>query len=153
MSHNIYIDKFDARQAAVDYLLQFIGEPYRWGAEVGGGDDPLLGFDCSGLMCEALKSVGKLALNQRLNSRQLRPLFPVVNDPAPGCLVFFASAANGQIVHIEMCIDKFQRVGASGGDSSTNTIEKAATQNAFVKRRLIYSRPHLVAFTDPFLGD
>lgn len=149
--HNIYSVEFDPRQAAVDYILQFIGQPYRWGAAVGGGDDPILGFDCSGLQCEVLKSVNKLGAKERLNSRQLRDRFPVITDPIAGALVFFAAVAGGPIIHVEMCIDKFQRVGASGGDSTTDTIEEAAVQNAFVKRRLIYSRPHLVAFVDPFL--
>lgn len=149
--HNIYQEEFDSRQAAVDYILQFIGQPYRWGAAEGGGDDPILGFDCSGLDNEVLKSVGRLKLKERLNSRQLRERFAAntVAVPKAGCLLFFANEPGGPIVHVEMAIDKFQMVGASGGDSSTDTPVEAAIQNAFVKRRMISSRNYLVAIVDP----
>ena len=41
------------RTSAVDYIKRFIGRPYSWG-----GDDPMSGFDCSGLIHETLQAVG-----------------------------------------------------------------------------------------------
>lgn len=152
MPHNISVTVFDPRQAAVDYALSFIGQPYRWGAEEGGGDDPVLGFDCSGFTGEIMKSVGKQGLQERLNSKQQYQRFigSLVTDPIAGCLIFFSKVPQGEIIHVEMCIDRFQRIGASGGDSTTNTLVEAAVQNAFVKLRPIYSRPNIVGIVDPF---
>ncbi len=44
------------RAAAVSYAQRFIGLPYLWG-----GDDPIAGFDCSGLIVDVLQAVGLLA--------------------------------------------------------------------------------------------
>ena len=152
MPHDTSILVFNPRQAAVDYALQFIGQPYRWGAYEGGGDDPILGFDCSGFTGEILKSVGKMGLHERLNSRQQHQRFigSLTKEPLAGCLIFFSKVPGGEIIHVEMCIDRFQRIGSSGGDSSTDTIVEAAVQNAFVKLRPIYSRPNIVGIVDPF---
>jgi len=50
---------------------------------------------------------------------------------------------------VEVAINKYQTIGASGGGSKTRMVQDAIRQNAFIKRRPIPSVPNLV-FIDPF---
>lgn len=136
----------DLRLCATEYAKHFIGTFYKWG-----GDDPS-GFDCSGFVCEILQSVGKIGRKEDFNAAALRAKFAaqVVTKPAEGCLVFYAAQAGGPIIHVEYCLNEFQSIGASGGGSTTLTVEDAIKDNAFIKVRTIYSRAHIVAFCDPF---
>ena len=43
------------RSLVCNQAWRYLGKPYIWG-----GDDPVGGFDCSGLVVELFKSVGKL---------------------------------------------------------------------------------------------
>ena len=53
------------KNMAFEIAWHLLGTPYRWG-----GDDPILGFDCSGFIVEILKSVGVL-LKSPLEPRDL----------------------------------------------------------------------------------
>jgi cell wall-associated NlpC family hydrolase len=144
------------RTKAVDYLERFIGLPYVWGDTKGpdgspvGGDDPLAGFDCSGLISETLQAVGLLPHRTRLRASQLYERFEAgaVERGYAGCLVFWYSG--DKVVHVEMMIDDFHTIGASGGGSKTKTIEDAIRQNAFVKMRPLSYRGDRYLIADPF---
>ena len=147
------------RSKAVEYLQRFIGLPYIWGDTKGsdgspvGGDDPLAGFDCSGLISETLQAVGLLPHKTRLRASQLYEKFEAgaVACGYQGCLVFwYSSDANERIIHVEMMVDDFHTVGASGGGSKTTTIAEAIRANAFVKMRPLSYRGDRYLIVDPF---
>ena len=68
-----------------------------------------------------------------------------------GCLVFWFNA-QGLAIHVELMIDELHVLGASGGGSSTTSVDAAAAQNAFVKRRPIGYRGAGYKIIDPFTG-
>lgn len=133
------------RSKAVDYLQRFIGLPYIWG-----GDDPISGFDCSGLIVEVLQSVGLLNHGTDYSAAMLYKKFEdgAVTQGYGGCLVFWYR--DEEIIHVEMMIDDFHTVGASGGGSTTTTIGEAIRANAFIKMRPLSYRGPCYLISDPF---
>ena len=134
------------RDFAIKIAWGFLGQPYLWG-----GDDPIRGFDCSGLIVEILKSVGKLPRKSDYTAAGLWDKFKsgVVDCPDEGNLVFWENAA-GKIVHVEMCLNETLSIGASGGGSKTNTLQDAVHQNAYIKIRPIKSRSRIKGYIDVF---
>lgn len=120
----------------IDVALFFfehnLGKPYIWG-----GDDPILGFDCSGGMILALQSVGRLPSKGDWRAKDLAQQFPVITRLVPGALVFWNRGA--EIGHVEMVYHVDARsgtiltVGAAGGGSKTMTVADAIRDNAMVR--------------------
>lgn len=79
----------------VEYLSQFIGQPYVWGGQAPGG------FDCSGLMWYGMQHFG---INiPRTSNAQLAALRNIPMEQAQiGDLVFFDSDNNGRSDHVGM---------------------------------------------------
>ena len=138
--------------------LHLVGPPYLWG-----GDDPMSGFDCSGLCIELLKTVGILPRAGDWTAHGLMTQFSwqVVPSTEPrqvGQLVFWGS--HGKATHVEMVYAVVGglviTVGASGGGSATNSQQVAVRQNAYIKLRpLALNRrgsPYLTT-VDPFGGN
>lgn len=141
------------RAAALFVWESFLNVPYRWG-----GDDPLDGVDCSGLVNEGLKATGLIPREGDFTADQLlnvlfrtRPRYRLTTELVPGMLVFFGEP---KVVHVEIVwavfADRVLTIGASGGGSATVDRALAARQNAYVKIRRI-SQPWLCA-VDPFLA-
>jgi cell wall-associated NlpC family hydrolase len=133
------------REVAVTVAWKMWGLPYLWG-----GDDPMAGFDCSGMSVEILKSVGELPHegDWTANDLYLRYRDRRVDTPREGCLVFYGSAS--KITHVEFCLDESVSIGASGGGSSTTDLADAIRQNAYIKVRPIRRRNDIVGYADPF---
>lgn len=135
------------RELAVKYAWSMLGLPYHWG-----GDDPMRGFDCSGLVIEVFQAVGLLPHNSDFTANGLyiryKDKMPTHNQE--GCLCFWFNPA-GLATHIEMLIDGGHTIGASGGGSSTTSTDAAADQNAFVKIRPLGYRGAGFKIRDPFL--
>lgn len=131
-----------AREVAFKYL----GKPYIWG-----GDDPILGFDCSGFCIEILKSVGILPRKGDWTAQGLWNRFSAkqVDNPYEGCLVFWTGSTD-KIIHVEYAINETLCIGASGGGSKTKDKEDAAGQNAYIKIRPWDTRKNVKGFIDPF---
>lgn len=123
--------------------LHFVGLPYQWG-----GDDAISGFDCSGLIIEILKSVGKLPREGDWTAETLFLRFrdKKVVIAKEGCLVFYAK--NNKVNHVEYVWKRGLTIGASGGGSKTITKQDAIEQNAYVKVRPM--RVGYYAIVNPF---
>jgi len=140
------------QECALWYAEKFIGKPYSWG-----GDDPLKGFDCSGLIIEIMQAVGAVKRTSDYGARELYLKLPVeamTGLPTPGGLAFYQPQGGGDVCHVEMTLDGLFQLGASGGGSKTLTLEDAVRQNAFIKVRRIGSNPGLrVAAYARIFGD
>lgn len=123
------------REIAVSILKKALGLPYKWG-----GNDPISGFDCSGLMIEVLQSTGKLAKNIDMTADGLSKKYPETDILQPGVMVYWDWNKDGRIDHVEMIalVDddgEVFTIGASGGSSATTSAKAAIDQNAYVKLR------------------
>jgi len=124
---------------------KFVGGWYKWG-----GDDPG-GFDCSGLVIEILKSVGLLPRRFDDTAKGLAERFAKqkCSTPAAGRLAFYANE-EGEIVHVEFCVDRAHTIGASGGGPWVRNLDEAMRSNAFIKVRPVYGGRVPKLFVDPF---
>jgi cell wall-associated NlpC family hydrolase len=132
-----------ARHWFLKTALAYLGTPYVWG-----GDDPS-GFDCSGLVIEALRSVG-LIEGADFTADDLLKKFAsqIVTEPERGCLIFFLNS-EGRAVHVGICLDRFFMIEAGGGDSKVTDAASAWQRNAFVKIRPIISNGPRRRICDP----
>lgn len=138
------------RTTAVWYLKQFIGLPYRWG-----GDDPLAGFDCSGLIHEVLQATGQEQRGYDCTAADLYWRYQpnTVDKGYAGCLVFWYVVWNGaeKVIHVEMMIDDKFCIGASGGGEDIDSYEAAVRENAYIKMNPINYRGDQYHICDPFM--
>jgi cell wall-associated NlpC family hydrolase len=129
----------------LDYAKSFLHVPYRWG-----GDNPVTGLDCSGLVQMILASVGMDPTGDQ-TAQGLYDVFEKTGSLGvygPGSLVFFGESVL-KITHIAFCLDSYLMIEAGGGDHTVKSISDAVTKNAFVRMRLIKSRRDLVAVVKP----
>ena len=132
------------REAFMVTVESFLNVPYRWG-----GDDPLEGVDCSGLVLEGLKATGMVPRDADYNADALlNTVFaanPRVVQPQAlqrGMLVFWSQPGK-PIHHVEIVWARYLHaggvrvltIGASGGGSATVDRAAAVRQNAYVKLR------------------
>jgi cell wall-associated NlpC family hydrolase len=140
------MDERSQRKMVQRIAMSYLGTFYIWG-----GDDPS-GFDCSGLAIECLKSVGVLPREGDWTAQDLSAMFPRVDPPQGGDLVFWTSLqGSSHVVHVEICLSEELSIGASGGGSKTKTIKDAIKQNAFIKIRPIHSRKNVWGYVNPYM--
>lgn len=136
------------RTKAVWYLCRFLGQPipYKYG-----GDNALEGFDCSGLIIEALIGIGLFSHNDDRTAHGLYLEFKdkKVEKLYSGCLVFWFK--EGRARHVAMAIDDYHIVGAAGGGEETTTPELAAKHDAWIYMRPLEYRGDNYKICDPFL--
>ena len=147
------MQKWKTVRLFIKYAWHFIGTEYRYGNDKFGGDDPVMGFDCSGFVTECLRGVGALKRNQRLSAQML-------SDTFLGAVGQAKSASRGKlclygpniknIVHIGIAFNKEYMIHAGGGNRNTKDLISAAERNAFVRIDRIDYRKDLVGFADPF---
>ncbi len=92
------------RNKVVDYALQFVGNPYRWG-----GIDPNKGADCSGFTMYVMEKVAGVSLSH--SSRAQAGEGRKVSEPQAGDLIFYSES--GRINHVAIYIGDGQIVHAS----------------------------------------
>ena len=120
-----------------DYAKNFIGTNYTWG-----GKTPQQGFDCSGLVSEALKACGKLPNKALLNSQNLFRHYSANHDttnrnPEKDAILFFGKSVNS-ITHVALAVDHEFMIEA-GGEG------REETDKGSVRIRPIKMRKDLVA--------
>ena len=132
-----------SRDILLDYVMRFVGVPYRWG-----GDDPLVGIDCSGLVIELMQSQGLLPRGYDSTAKGIHDHFvaKTVLTPEFGALLFFGKP---EITHTAFALSATLMVEAGGGDSTVVDLKTAAAKNAFVRLRPIAWRHDLAAIVKP----
>lgn len=134
-----------SREVFIQACLQFLNIPYRWG-----GDDPINGYDCSGLIQDLYAMVG-IDPSGDQTAQALYDHFKVRSKEGPrdtGALVFFGRSLS-QITHVGMIIEGQVMIEAGGGGSKTISHEVAAAMNAFVRLRPFNTRSDVVALLMP----
>lgn len=92
----------------------FIGTPYKLGGNVTQDG----GIDCSGLVLEGLRSVGKWGKNDDTAQGIYGTFNKQTNlkdKPQPGMLLFFGESSK-KISHVAVCLNEFQMIEAGGTD-------------------------------------
>lgn len=117
----------------MDTVKSFLNLPYKWG-----GDDPMSGFDCSGLVVEGLKVIGELKEKDDATADMLWNHYRHLETYAPteGTFLFYFNS-KGNAFHVVVCLDPYFQIGSSGGGSRTTSAGAASNQNAYVKIRPI----------------
>lgn len=125
--------------------LRFLNIPYIWG-----GDDPIFGYDCSGLVQELLAMVGL----DPVGDQTAQALFNYFEDRGVegprqlGTLVFFGSSTK-KITHVGMMLDDYLMIEAGGGGSKTTDHSQAIKHNAYVRIRPFNTRKDIVGLITP----
>jgi cell wall-associated NlpC family hydrolase len=127
-------------------LTSNLGKPYRWG-----GDNPLTGFDCSGLVQWALKSTGMDPPGDQ-TAQALYDYFRDRGNHSPkswaGTLVFYGKD-HKSISHVAVMLNQYQVIEAGGGDALTKTEQDAAAKGACVRIRHLDARKDIIAKVKP----
>lgn len=129
-----------------DVAMSMVGKPYIWG-----GDDPVEGFDCSGLVIELLKTAGLFPEKADMNSQGLYDFFSKTashNILMMGSLCFYGKDIKS-ITHVAFMISDNCIIEAGGGGSKTKSAKDAAAQNAYIRVRQYNRRKDLVAVLRP----
>ena len=125
------------------YALQFAGLPYIWG-----GDDPILGFDCSGFAQEILLAFG--AHPNPPTDLTAQGLYDALsktgqyNSTLVGALAFYGKS-HLNITHVAVIIGNNLIIEAGGGGSATTSAAAAARNNAYIRIRPLHRRKDLIA--------
>lgn len=130
------------------YALSYIGKPY-----IFGGQNGIVGFDCSGLVVELMRSCGQLGNGVDLSAQGLFDHFErgkstYISCPRFGSLVFFGESKS-KITHVGFCLDRYRMVEAGGGHPTTVNVEEAIKDNAFIRVRPVNMRSDLQAILMP----
>lgn len=130
-------------------MLGYLNIPY-----IFGGKNPLIGEDCSGLVCEFLKALGVLSTNEELGSQQLHDKFKpmtVARGPSTGSLAFYG-ADESHIDHVAIFIDDNFVLEAGHGTADTLTKDIATQRGAFSRVRPHNYRKDLVVILNVDFG-
>jgi cell wall-associated NlpC family hydrolase len=133
-------------KALINYAMQFVGTPYKWGGSTHDG------IDCSGLVQELLMSVGMDPAGDQ-TAQVLYDYFkasPI--ERGPGALVFYGKGPDS-VSHVAMMIDEVRIIEAGGGGSQTLSRADAERDNAFVRVRPYNRRKDLVGIHMPRYPD
>lgn len=135
----------DSAREIIRELEDCLYAPY-----VYGGNNPLQGMDCSGLVCWILKRFNLLKKEEDLSAAQLYNRFSksseTIKNPKAGALLFFGKR---EITHVAIAITLTRMIEAGGGDQTTKNRAIATAQGAMVRRQMIAARSDLYAILMP----
>lgn len=124
----------------IAYAKSFLGTPYLWG-----GKNPSIGLDCSGFVCEIIKSIGIIGYRDQYSSRDLHAFFrdhgtrQDITNPPVGALIFYGKSVQ-DIRHVALVISPYSVIESGGGSDATITLEIAKNADARVRIRWINHR-------------
>lgn len=131
---------------AIELGLKYLNKPYIWG----GNNEFDGGVDCSGLVCELLRTEGLVKDGEDLTAQGLYDRFAgnQPKTPAAGDLVFFGRGKD-TISHVAFMLNSHQMLEAGGGGRATTSPQAAASIDAMVRIRPYKRRFDFVAFVRP----
>lgn len=121
----------------VSYALKHVGLPYIWG-----GDDPIVGFDCSGFAQEFLTAFGghpKPELDLTAQGLHDELVKYAAKTEMTGSLAFYGPSFK-KITHVAVCLGGGFIFEFGGAGSNSLTEEDAAKLNAYGRIRPIRRR-------------
>lgn len=123
----------------VEYARAFIGTPYIYG-----GDNPIIGFDCSGLVSEVHRAFGLIGYRDRFTSQYFYEKYAAKFIPRTqghiqrNDILFFGR--EGKVKHVAIAYNSDNMIEAGGGDEYTIDTSAAGKNDAFVRIRPISNR-------------
>lgn len=115
----------------VEHALRFIGVSYHYG-----GNSPIFGFDCSGFVCEVLRSFGHIGKKdysaQELYNHLLTKAWR--SQLGTGGIVFFGEHRS-RITHTGIYYKDGLFIESGGGTKETDTQSEADKKIAYVRIR------------------
>jgi cell wall-associated NlpC family hydrolase len=132
------------REFILSLARKFIGIPYIWG-----GQNPHVGFDCSGFVIWVLQ-VFKVLPSGDWTADGLSRYFARTLAPLPGDLAIYGVEIGNvhTAYHVMMVADYPRVIGASGGGRQTMTEADAKLIGAMVKEKSFNYRKDFLFFVD-----
>jgi len=138
------------------YAYELVGIPYNWG-----GDDPMAGFDCSGLVIELFQSIGIFPHGQDSTAQGLYQYYTeglrgkrlgIHQDPRLGDFAVYGKS-DISIIHIGLMMDHYRMIEAGSGGRRIKTVEDAIRYNAFTRIRPHLHRSDFLAIVRPYYDE
>lgn len=104
----------EKRQNLVNFAVQFIGGPYRYG-----GNDPRTGVDCSGFTRYVVQNGAGVPMQRSASSQATQGRAISADQMRPGDLIFYSSGS--RINHVALYIGNGQVVHASTPETGIKT--------------------------------
>ena len=127
-----YSRAFEIRKRLVDEAHSYIGVPYSWG-----GEDPVTGFDCSGLTFSVYRESG-IMLPRTSREQYKTGIFALKKDLKKGDLIFFKIRGN-TISHVGIYAghDRFIHSPGKG-----KTVRYQSLNSSYYQKRYAGSRTY-----------
>lgn len=129
-----------------DVIMSYLHINYMWG-----GNSPLTGMDCSGVVIDILKTIGELPNKFDATSNALFEHYSMnglSNEKKLGSLCFYGQHS-GVIRHVGIMVNDEMILEAGGGTSKTKTLEDAIKHDARTRIRPYDYRKDLVEIILP----
>ena len=107
----------------IEALKKSVGKPYVWGGGRKIGDDETV--DCSGLVCNALESIGLKAPGSTAQEMYKNTAAVNPGEMQPGDLLFFDWKKDGKVDHVTVYIGNDRMIGAS---SKSKKVEEVSAR-------------------------